>query len=75
MATETAIVEKQARYLAIANRRRDIHPTAFPLIQLRKEDVIYAPKLKIFSMMKTENAADIADSLLGSKLDTSPNIL
>ena len=74
MATETVIVEKQARYLAVANRHQDIPPMAFPLIQLRKEDVIYAPKMGNFSMMKTKNAADIADILLGGKLDTSPNI-
>ncbi len=74
MATETAIVEKQARHLAVTYRRQDIHPTVFPLIQLSKEDMIYASKLGNFNMMKNENAADIADSLLGGKLDTSPNI-
>ena len=36
--------------------------------------MIYSPKLGNFSMMKTKNAADITDGLLGSPLDTSPNI-
>ncbi len=74
MVTENHTIEKQVWYLAISNKQRDINPMAFPLIQLRKEDVIYSPKLGNFSMMKTKNAADIADGLLGSPLDTSPNI-
>jgi hypothetical protein len=57
-----------------SNEQIEIHPTSFPLLQLRKESVIYSPKIGNVSMMKSENAADIADALLGSQLDTSPNI-
>ena len=73
METENHTIKNQVRYLSVSNKQRDIYPTALPLIQLRREDVIYPPKFGNFSMMKTKNMVDETDGLLGSSLETSLN--